>query len=109
MRRHASQKAIQDNPRRINIRGRRNLVAAQLLGRRVRRGQRRLPFARWRRGLIIVERQKLGDSEVEQLCHAAGRDQNICWLEVAMDDEISVREMNGVAHLAEQVQTRRDT
>ena len=48
--------------------------------------------------------QQLRDAEVEQLRRAVGRDKNVRGLEVAMDDQILVRVLDGGAEIDEELQ-----
>src|SRR5688572_4685337 len=55
-----------------------------------------------RRRLTLVE--QLGDAEVEKLWHLVSGDENVRWLQVAVDDKMLVRIGDGCADLSEQSQ-----
>ena len=59
----------------------------------------------------VVVRQELGNTEVEQFDRrrvAVDPDEDIRRLEIAMHDQIAVRELHGVAHGEKQIQPRVD-
>ncbi len=74
--------------------------AADLLGRRVR--GRHQPEAGARAVLPRFEAvELLGDAEVEQLHDAVVADENVRRLEVAVNDQVPVRVLHRLAHVAE--------
>ncbi len=48
--------------------------------------------------------EQLGDSEIEQLRNAIGGDQDVARFEIAVNDELLMRVLDGVGHLPEQLQ-----
>ena len=76
-------------------------TARDLFGSRI--GRRELSHHRSRLIFERVERcQLFGDAEVEELYRAGRRHQDVGGLEVPVDDEVSVRVLHRLAHLAEQ-------
>src|SRR6478672_3224317 len=58
------------------------------------------------RGFQAARRaQDFCDAEVEQLGHAIWRDQDVAGLEIAMNDQVLVRVMNGCAHVPKEFET----
>ncbi len=70
----------------------------QLLGRRVLQRERAIAGGG---GVAGVE--LLGDAEVEQLDPAFAVDQQVGWLQVAVDDQVAVGMGHGIQHLREQL------
>ncbi len=84
--------------------GRRGHRLAAALFRRgaLRRHRRELERTR-RLGGVVARREELGDAKVEQVHPAVGAHQHIRRLEIAMDDEIGVRELHRPAKLDEEL------
>ena len=90
----------------IDVAGGRDRFPAQLLGAGVLRGQATVH----RSGLFLgdqptARREDLGDAEVEQLHLPATRDQDVRGFEVAVDDQVPVRVLDGVDHRDGELET----
>jgi hypothetical protein len=104
---HPGQQFVQHHAERIDVRGRGQQLALQLLRRGVGGGQQaRAGVLRQRCAAVRVVgcRQQPGDAEVQQPHLAIGRDQDVAGLEVAMDDQPRMRVLHRVEHLVEQGQ-----
>jgi hypothetical protein len=75
-----------------------DLLGAGVLGRhRQPSGARQVDRYRHQFGV-----EEFGDAEVEELRGPVGGDEDIAGLEIAVDDEVLVGDLDGLAHLAEQ-------
>ena len=92
----------QHDAERIDVRRGAHRIAAQLLRRGVRRRQWTVLRVDGLRRAAVRIVEEFGDAEIEQLRFAVGGDQNVRRLDVAMDDELAVRELHRRADIAEQ-------
>ena len=96
---------VEHDAERIHVGHRRHRFAAHLFGRGVVQRERAHAGAGlFRRGEVGVD--EFRDAEVEQAHVAAGRDEDVRRLEVAVDDQVRVRVRDRVADLVEQVEPR---
>jgi hypothetical protein len=103
MRRASREQLVQQQPEGVHVARGRQRVAANLLGARVRRCHQAKSRARDR--LIHggeARVQQLRDPEVEELHLARAGDEHVARLEVAVQNEILMRMVDGGAHLAKQ-------
>ena len=91
----AGEELVEDQTERMDVSGGRDGITAELLRARIL-GRHQPPGPR-RRGLLPsgAGRENFCDPEVQQLGCSFGRDQNVAGLDVAMDDEMLVRILNG--------------
>jgi hypothetical protein len=94
----------QQDAQRVDIRGGRHGLALRLFGARVFGRHHLRPGHRPRGVGRIVGRQQLGDAEVEQAWRAVGGHQDVAGLQVAMDDQVAMGILHGIADLSEQLQ-----
>jgi len=108
-RRIAGQQAVQKRSQGVDIAGRGDGLAQNLLGTGVlgRHGPR---FGhRQARGLgRMLWREDLGDPEIQQLGHALGGHQDVAGFQIAVHHQILMGVMHRRAHLLEQLQPRLD-
>ncbi len=98
----AGQDLVEQHTEGIDVARRRHRLAADLLGARVL-GRHHRQHRGGRRGVgVDPDRQQPGDAEVEELRRAVRRDQDVVGLQVAVDDEVLVRVLDGGAHFHEQ-------
>ena len=108
-RRRAGQQFVEQHAQRIDVRPRVHVevVELRLLGRHVeRRAQHRL-VGRVQRPLGQRLVHRLGQPEVDDLGHrlvVVGGDQDVGGFQVAVNDPLLMRVLDGLAHLHEQVQ-----
>ena len=103
----AAEEDVEQHAQRIDVGGRGDRAAGYLLRGGVLRGERAAARGIGEGGAARLRaslRHELGDSEVEQLHGAVGRDQDVRRLEVAMDDQIGVRVAHGLEHGEKQAQ-----
>ena len=101
----AREQLVERHAEGVDVRRRRDGVAADLLGRGVLRRHHLQPGLRLDErvlGVRLVE--ELRDAEVEQLGHAVGRDEDVRRLDVAVDDEVAVGVGDGLGDGAKQPQ-----
>ena len=104
----AGEQLVEQDPQRVDVRGRGHRIAAHLFRGRVLRGHGPQPRARTFRSRFVSLHEDLGDSEVQQL-HASRRvHQDVGGFEVTVHDQVAVGVLGGVAHLEEHAQPRRD-
>jgi hypothetical protein len=101
----ARQQVVQQHAERVHIGDGADPFAAHLLGAR----KARSPEALVQPGLVVELASPLGieqlrDAEIEQLGRAVGRHQDVGRLDVAVDDQVLVRVLNGRADLLEESQ-----
>ena len=95
----ACQELVQQHAERVDVRGGADRLAAQLLRGGVVGRQRTHALA----GELVrvvprIGLEQLGDAEVEQLHVTFAVDQDVAWLDVAVDHEMAVRVGNGLEH-----------
>ena len=102
----AGQEFVENHAEGVEVRRRRDGLAAHLLRRGVLRRHRPNARLRQRRpaGAGLVAAEHLGNAEVEQLELAVLGHEHVRGLEVAMDDEAAVGVLHRAAHLLEQPQ-----
>ena len=98
----AGEDLVEQHAERVDVGGAADRGAADLLGRGELRGHDQEP--RPREILALRPADQLGDAEVEQLRLAAGGDEDVGGLEVAVDHEVLVRVGHRVAHGGKQLQ-----
>ena len=86
----------------VDVAGRAQRFAADLLGARVVQGQRAPRQLGQGGGRRAVVGHQLGDAEVEQAHFASRRDEDVAGLEVAVHHELRVRVRHGLGHLQQQ-------
>ena len=108
IRQAAGEQLVEQDAERVDVRRRGHRLAADLLRARVFRRHQLQP-RRGRRQRLPAELrvQQLGDAEVEQLGRAVGRHQHVGRLDVAVDDQVLVRVLDGGADVAEERQPGR--
>ena len=99
----SSQQFVEEQPKGVDVGRSRDAGAGHLLGACVLRRHRLDTGAGDDRSGVVVGEQ-LGDAEVEQLDRAAIADQDVRGLEVAMDDEVAMRGVHGLADGRDQVE-----
>ena len=92
----AGQQLVRHDAERVQVRARVGRLAADLLGGQVL--HRALDAARLRRLAVGI---RAGQAEVGDLHRAAGRDQDVLGLDVAVDDALCVRGLEGEQRLAD--------
>ena len=97
---HSGQQLVQHDAERVDVAGRAQSLALDLLGTGV--GQGHGPGGRRRTRPAGIGIEQLRNAEIQQLRLAAGADQDIDRLQVTMDDEIGVRVLDSRTHLDEQ-------
>src|ERR671920_1149795 len=60
-------------------------------------------------GSTLIAFEQLGDAEIEEFHRAIWGDENIRWLEVAVDNEVRVRVGYGIEHLLKEHEALADT
>ena len=105
----AGQELIGQRPERVDVRRGRHRLAAHLLWRRVLRRHRPAaePRQRGERRLIVFV-QDLRDPEVEQLDLPVRRDERVRRFQIAVNDEVLVGVLHGVADEGEEIEPRVD-
>src|SRR6185437_879316 len=98
------QQNVEDQAERIDIRGRGDGFAQQLLGYRVLRSERMGACQRQIRSILTFE--ELCDSEVEELHRAVARHEDVARLDVPMNDQVRVRVADGRQDIQEEPQPR---
>ena len=98
----SDQQLVENDAQRVDVGRRGHRIAANLLGRGIRRRQKQLEPGRF--GSAGLGLEKLGDAEVEQLHFAGTRNEDVRRLQVAMHDERLVRVLGGLTHHLEQPQ-----
>jgi hypothetical protein len=93
-----AQQFVQHDPQGIDVGGGRDRLAAHLLRCGVVGGQQADMHVREDRGRVLVGEQPR-NAEVEQLQLAVARHQHVGGLQVAMDDQLRVRLLNGPARV----------
>ncbi len=91
----------------VDVGGGRDRAAGDLLGRGVLRRQRDTALTGQHRHRFVVAEQ-LGDAEVEQLDLAAGGDEHVRRLQVAVDDQVGVGVRDRRLDVQEQADARLD-
>ncbi len=99
-RRPPREELVEHDAEGVDVRGRRDRAAGELLGRRVRGGEVECV----RRLAVSGGLEDLRDAEVEELHAPVAGDEDVRGLQVAVDDEVRVRERDRVADLAEQLE-----
>src|SRR5688500_3865151 len=94
---------MEEDAESIDVAHCRDLLAADLLGTRIKRGQQPLACHGEIRRLAA---KKLRDPEVKELDVPFTRDEDVGGFQVAVNDQVTVRVLNGSRHLAEQLETR---
>ena len=98
----AGQHLIEQHTQRIDVAGRADGRAGDLLGRGVVGRQRLTRFEGQLGGLGLAIDQQLGDAEVQQVHLTLFVDQHVGGLEVAVDHQVRVRILHRFEHLLEQ-------
>ncbi len=96
------QKLVEQHAQRVDVGCDRHRSAGDLLGTGVTQAYRQ-PAGGFGPGVRSAP-ENFRDAEIEQPRHAAGGDQHVCRLDVAMHDQVLVGVMDGVADLEEQAQ-----
>ena len=108
IRQPAGEQLVEQDAERVDVRRRGHRLAADLLRARVFRRHQLQP-RRGRRERLPAELrvQQLGDAEVEELGRAVGHHQHVGRLDVAVDDQVLVRVLDGGADLPKEPQPGR--
>jgi hypothetical protein len=101
----AAEQVLQQHAEAVDVRGRRDAPAAHLFGRGVVGREGAQVGLRVLFGVLGVE--QLGDAEVEELRRPVGGDEDVRRLDVAVDDEVTVRVRDAAADGEEQFEPRR--
>ena len=96
---------VQHRAESVHVGRRRHRLAANLLGADVVRRHHRAARAHRVESGQCVTVQQLGDSEIEQLGNAVRGHEDVSRLDVAVHDQVLMRVLHRVAHVAEQTET----
>ena len=107
VRQPAGEQLVEQHAERVDIRGGRDRLAANLFGAGVFRRHQLQP-GRGRRERLAGELgiEQLGDPEVQQLGRAIGDHEHVGRLDVAVDDQVLVRVLDGRADVTKELQAR---
>ena len=107
IRQPAGEQFVEQHAERVDVGGRGHRLAANLLGAGVFR-RHQLQAGRGRRERLARELgiQQLGDAEVQQLGRAIGDHEHVGRLDVAVDDQVLVRVLDGGADVTKELQAR---